>query len=475
MKLSYFSGVWQGYDWPSHLRMAKEMELDGVELLYSEDEYSILMDPVGGASIRRSFLRTVKESNLEIPCITVRVKGEDGDAAKELESIRKCIDLADALSVPNVAISMDFKTDTDELCIVAYIGETLKYAEKVDVTLLIETVGIFADTARLTAVLDRFASDNLACIWNLHDPVFFSGETPNRTIQNLGAYVRHVHIHDSVRENDAPSLRLVGDGELPVDKLLLALKSIDYNGHFVLDTPGDSLGLDEPDIVLPYFVNMMRRISGDVNPAAGLYENNTGTGKFIWQKDALLELTFSQVLDKLVDTFPNQYAFRYTTLDYTRTYEEFREDVDTFAQALIALGVKAGDHVAIWATNVPQWYITFWATVKLGAVLVTMNTAYKIAEAEYLLRQSDTHTLVMVDGYKDSDYVGIMKTLCPETEYQSADEPLHCKRLPFLRHIITVESRQKGCLTWDEAVAFSKKTPRDEVYRSAALVKPDEV
>ena len=62
----------------------------------------------------------------------------------------------------------------------------------------------------------------------------------------------------------------------------------------------------------------------------------------------------------------------------------------------------------------PQWYITFWATTKIGAVLVTVNTAYKIHEAEYLLRQSDTHTLVMIDGYKDSDYVGIIKELCPE-------------------------------------------------------------
>ena len=114
--------------------------------------------------------------------------------------------------------------------------------------------------------------------------------------------------------------------------------------------------------------------------------------------------------------FRNAYPFKYTTLDYTRTYEQFRRDVDECAAALISLGVKAGDHVAIWATNVPQWYITFWATVKIGAVLVTVNTAYKIHEAEYLLRQSDTHTLVMTDGYKDSDYVGIIKELIPELD-----------------------------------------------------------
>ena len=106
----------------------------------------------------------------------------------------------------------------------------------------------------------------------------------------------------------------------------------------------------------------------------------------------------------MVEEFPDQYAFKYTTLDYTRTYSEFRDDVDEFCRSLIALGVKAGSHVAVWATNIPQWYIAFWAVTKIGAVLVSMNTAYKIHEAEYLLKQSDTHTLIMIDGYRDSNY-----------------------------------------------------------------------
>ena len=91
------------------------------------------------------------------------------------------------------------------------------------------------------------------------------------------------------------------------------------------------------------------------------------------------------MLDRIVEEFPDQYAFKYTTLNYTRTYSEFRDDVDEFARALISLGVRPGGHVAIWATNLPQWYLTFWATTKIGAVLVTVNTAYKIHEAEYLL------------------------------------------------------------------------------------------
>ena len=177
----------------------------------------------------------------------------------------------------------------------------------------------------------------------------------------------------------------------------------------------------------------------------------------------------------MVEEFPDQYCFKYTTLDYTRTYSEFRDDVDEFARSLIAMGVRPGSHVAVWASNVPQWFIAFWATTKIGAVLVTVNTAYKIHEAEYLLRQSDTHTLIMTEGSKDTHYGKIIAELCPELENKKPTEKLHSKRLPFLRNVITCGFKQKGCMTWDEAVALSEKVPVSEVYRLAALVKPNDV
>ena len=189
----------------------------------------------------------------------------------------------------------------------------------------------------------------------------------------------------------------------------------------------------------------------------------------------LIEKTFPQVLDKMVEEFPDQYAFKYTTLDYTRTYSQFRDDVDECCRALLSLGVKKGSHVALWATNIPQWYITFWATTKIGAVLVTMNTAYKIHEAEYLLRQSDTHTLVMIDGYRDSNYAAIINELCPELRSTEKGQQLHSKRLPFLRNVITVGFRQKGCLTWEEAMDRAQNVPLSEVKRIAATVDPNDV
>ena len=206
-----------------------------------------------------------------------------------------------------------------------------------------------------------------------------------------------------------------------------------------------------------------------------LYPNHDGTGQYVWKKDELINMTFSQVLDRMVEEFPDQYAFKYTTLDYVRTYEEFREDVDNFARALISLGVKAGMKVSIWATNVPAWFISFWATTKIGAVLVTVNTAYKIHEADYLLRQSDTHTLIMIESCLDSNYRQIINEICPEIATSTPGKPLHCKRLPFLRNVITVGFKQPGCLTFEEAMERSELVAPEELSRMAARVRPDDV
>ena len=155
--------------------------------------------------------------------------------------------------------------------------------------------------------------------------------------------------------------------------------------------------------------------------------------------------------------------------------KEFRDDVDRVAACLIALGVKPGYHVAIWATNVPAWFLTFWAATKIGAVLVTVNTAYKIHEIEYLLRQSDTHTLVMIESAKDTDYRSIIRELCPELDSHEGGKPLYAARLPFLRNVVTVGFSMPGALTWTEMLRVGETVSREEVRRRASAVRPDDV
>ena len=478
MKLSYSTRGWYEFSWEEHFSMAKDMGFQGLEVSYSEQEIASLLERPGAAARRQDLMRHLKELDLEIPCISVgSCLGDSNRTERAMKRAAACIKLAGLLGTPYIHLRADqYGYSSDEAKVVSSLESLLPLAEKAGVILLVETSGVYADTSRLRDLLNRFACDHLAALWDVNHPYRFHGESPEQTIQNLGAYIKFVHVRDSIAVENNAEYRLMGEGDLPLDDMIRALRSINYDGYLSLLWPkSDYTDLHDAALVFPHYANYMSRYLSANTHGGRLHKNRAGTGQFIWEKDQLISLTFSQVLDRVVEEFPDQFAFRYTTLDYTRTYSEFRDDVDQFARSLIALGVRAGDHVAVWATNVPQWYIAFWATVKLGAVLVTVNTAYKIHEAEYLLRQSDTHTLIMVDGYRDSDYVAIMRELCPELAEARADRPLHCRRLPFLRHIITVSSRQPGCLTWDEALKMGERIPVEEVWRRASMVQPDDV
>ena len=108
---------------------------------------------------------------------------------------------------------------------------------------------------------------------------------------------------------------------------------------------------------------------------------------------------------------------------------------DRVARGLLRLGIGKGDHVAIWATNVPEWVVLQFATAKIGAVLVTVNTNYKSAELEYVLQQSDSTTLFLVQGFKDTDYVETIYEVAPELK-GAAPGALQSEKLPFLKNVV---------------------------------------
>ncbi len=469
MKLSFSTRGWPNLSFDEMLQTATDMGFSGVEV-YNLPSFESLTDR-GGPFHKYNTAATVRklrECGLTIPCFDSSCDISLG--LSTVKTAKSLIEIAQNTRVPYVVVCA---LGDSEANVYDVLSELLPEAERADVTILVKTSGIYADTSRLRSMLDRFASDNLAVLWDIHHPYRDNGESCDDTIKNLGAYVRHVHMRDS---DEAGTYQLIGEGTMPIDDVMRALSSVNYDNFISLEWKPEWLDdLSDPEIIFPYFVNYMSRFSSTRDMKKKLYFNHDGTGQYVWKKDELINLTFSQVLDRVADEFPDQYCFKYTTLDYTRTYAEFREDVNRFARALVSLGVKAGSKVAVWATNLPAWYITFWATTKIGAILVTVNTAYKIHEAEYLLRQSDTHTLVMIDSCLDSDYREIINTLCPEIKDTVAGEPLHAKRLPFLRNVITVGFKQPGSLTFDEAMERYRLVSNEEVARMAAAVRPSDI
>ncbi|MBQ7487946.1 MAG: AMP-binding protein, partial [Clostridia bacterium] len=470
MKLSFSIQDWKNLSWDTLRELAATTDMQGIELHDVNSPIfqgkTGLANPELAAVIRRG----LAEQKLTIPCIDTARDFTAPDFPQELTaSAEVCVNLG----IPYIVIHT--VSDQQAAC-AERLGQLLGELPR-GLTLLVDTEGAYADTARLRDLLNYFSDDErLAASWNMHETCVTGCEDGETSITNLGAYVRHVHLHDFRRTEHRAVPELIGEGELPLKELMNALRSVNYDGFISLEwDPRWMRDLDDPEIILTHFANYLSTFASTRLNRRHLFPNNRGTGYYLWKKETLIEKTFSQVLDDVCAEFPDQLAIKYTTLDYTRTYSEFRDDVDEFARVLISLGVKAGSKVTIWATNVKQWFITFWATTKIGAVLVTMNTAYKIHEAEYLLRQSDTHTLVMIDGYRDSNYREIINELCPELKDLKPGEPLHARRLPFLRNVITVGFRQPGCLTWEDAMAYADRTPIEVVWRMAAAVDVNDV
>jgi len=469
MKLSFSTRGWADLSWEEMMQTALEMGFSGIEV-YNLPKFDPMLDRSGPFHKYQAAatVRQLREKKLSIPCFDTSYDlSQDASAIPYLLSL---LEVAHNTQVPYVAACA---LGDNENQVIENLNALLPRARALKVTVLLKTSGIYADTGRLRNLLNTFASDYLGALWDVHHTYRDFQESGDTTIKNLGSYVCHVHLRDS---DDAGAYQVIGEGTMPLDDVMRALSSVNYDGFLSLEwKPGWQEELQDRDIIFPYYVNYMSRFESPRSQKKSLYFNHDGSGQYIWKKDELIDLTFSQVLDRVAEEFPDQYAFKYTTLDYTRTYRQFQKDVDDFARALVSMGVKAGSKVAIWATNVPAWYITFWATTKIGAVLVTVNTAYKIHEAEYLLRQSDTHTLVMIENCLDSDYRGIINELCPEIATTKPGEPLHCKRLPFLRNVITVGFKQPGSLTFEEAMARKELVSSEQVARMAAAVRPNDV
>ena len=160
--------------------------------------------------------------------------------------------------------------------------------------------------------------------------------------------------------------------------------------------------------------------------------------------------TLGDVFEDQVALYPDQDFVIYPDRDLRFTFRQFDERVNNLAKGLLAIGIKKGDHVGIWATNVPDWLTFLFATAKIGAVLVTVNTAYKTHELEYLMDQADLTTLCLIDGFRDSDYVNMVYELVPELRTAERGK-LESKKFPFLKNVIFIgQQKHRGMFNTQE-------------------------
>ncbi|MCL2004423.1 MAG: AMP-binding protein, partial [Oscillospiraceae bacterium] len=191
----------------------------------------------------------------------------------------------------------------------------------------------------------------------------------------------------------------------------------------------------------------------------------------------LVRATLGDWMEMVARDHPDNDALIYHDLGLRLSYRAFNEQCRRAARAFYALGVRKGEKVAVWAPNVPEWAIAAFGCAKLGAVLVTVNTNYKIFELEYLLRQSDSKVLLLSDGIKGSDYPAILRELISERD---ADGTF--PRVPELRHIIHLPKRDgsspdpgEGISAWEDFLSLAGSVSDGTLDAVMAGLDPDEV
>jgi fatty-acyl-CoA synthase len=188
----------------------------------------------------------------------------------------------------------------------------------------------------------------------------------------------------------------------------------------------------------------------------------------------LLGKTIGYALDESAEKYSQNDALVVCHQKRRYTYQTFREEVELAARGFVNLGIQKGDRVGIWSTNRAEWVLTQFATAKIGAILVSINPLNRSRELEYVLRQSECQTLVMIRGFRDFDYPGALRQICPEIDGGCLGD-WHAEKLPNLRNVIFLDDEPpSGMLAWDDLMRAGRGVSLDALREREATLDFDD-
>jgi len=185
-------------------------------------------------------------------------------------------------------------------------------------------------------------------------------------------------------------------------------------------------------------------------------------------------LTIGEVLNRTAAEHGDRDAIVFPKRDLRWDWRKFEQQVERAAKGLLSIGIEKGEHVAVWATNVPEWVVLQFATARIGAVLVTINPAYRPFELKHVLSQSDAVSLFLVERFKSSNYFEMLAEICPEL---SAAEPgeIDSAAFPNLRHVVAMhEKAPAGAISWEQMLNRGDKISTADVEAAARSLSPEE-
>ena len=189
----------------------------------------------------------------------------------------------------------------------------------------------------------------------------------------------------------------------------------------------------------------------------------------------LFDKTLGDWLEFWAEKTPDKEYIVYSDRDLRFTWKKFNERVDDMAKGLIGIGVTRGSNVGIWAQNVPDWLTFLYATAKIGAVAVTVNTSYRSEELEYLIKDSDMHTLCMTDGVPGSNYTDIIYELLPELRSTQRGK-MNSNLFPALKNVVYIgQEKYRGMYNTAEILLLGKNVADDEFNRLRFLTNCHDV
>ena len=239
MKISFSTLACPDFSWTDIYTMAKDLGFGGIEIRgLGEDIFAVNARPFTDERLPKT-LEKLQSLGLEIPCLAAgcALKYKE-DFDKNISEIVQYIVLAKKLGTPYIRVLGDRypqpEGDVDD----AFVVDALKLlgviAQGFNVCLLVETNGVYSDTKRLRELLDKVNMPSVAALWDMHHPYRYAGESPRETVQNLGGLIKYVHVKDSVMVDGRPQYRMMGEGDLPIDAMMRALRSINYEGYVTL-------------------------------------------------------------------------------------------------------------------------------------------------------------------------------------------------------------------------------------------------
>ncbi|MBW3505205.1 AMP-binding protein [Pseudomonas sp. NKUCC02_KPG] len=179
---------------------------------------------------------------------------------------------------------------------------------------------------------------------------------------------------------------------------------------------------------------------------------------------SLLAMTIGQAFDQTAALYPEGEALVVRHQQQRYNWAQLARAVDLHARALLALGLKVGDRLGVWAPNGAEWFISQFASAKIGVILVNINPAYRLSELEYVLKQSACQWLVCAGAFKTSNYHAMLQELIPELAGQSVGS-LECACFADLRGVISLAPEPPaGFLPWSRLAELGGEVTADQLH-----------